>query len=209
MFRKLGMIIIITSLLSCYSRHPRSFYTADHTSKETAGYQIQSGATTIGYAHKHQWEDNNGSLQYHYFIYDALGKIVGYVGEDGTTKKYLSNGKEKQLGSYTLEDAAGKIFSEYPDIRIFTARKTDVPVMHSLSITDRQAPSKHQAHHAVSLKKKIARSIHEGKVNHDKYGSASGNEKKGSSEGNATQNSSEKQATQNPETDDADDEWPE
>ena len=228
MVHKLGMIVLIIFLFSCYSHHPRSIYTADHTPRETAGYQIQSGATTIGYAHKYQWETNDGSLQHHYFIYNSAGTMVGYVGEHGETKKYLANGKTKQLGSYTLEDAAAKIFNGYADIRIFTARKMDVPIVHSLSITDKHAPSKHPCR-TMFPKKRIVPLIQEKetgseegvlpiqkkKVGNEEGASASGDEKdkpafddekQDSLDKNSVQDSSEKQEDQE---DDTDDEWPE
>lgn len=132
--RKTPLLLVaiagVGSLLSCASdssqiRHNKYLHKIP---AKTTCYQAQEHGQTVGYAHKYQWETASGNDHFYHLIYGLDKNLVGYVGSDGYTEKYTSDGQTKPLGNYTLEGALPRIFDTEGDVQLYTVATEDVPV---------------------------------------------------------------------------------
>ena len=72
-------------------------------------YHVRSNNLPAGYAHKYSWLNKKNIARNHYFVYDLRGELVGYVGDDGRTKKYNED-REVAMGNYDFNTALQRIF---------------------------------------------------------------------------------------------------
>ena len=72
-------------------------------------YHVRSNNLPAGYAHKYSWRNKKNIARNHYFVYDLRGELVGYVGDDGRTKKYDED-REVAMGNYDFNTALQRIF---------------------------------------------------------------------------------------------------
>lgn len=129
MVKKIWIFLLGVMLLtSCQSNDARNYreYLQEKPTK-THCYQIQQQGSTIGYAHKYSWQTLRNDY-YFYFVYDVRNNLVGHIGGNGNTKKYLANGTTENIGNFTLKTGAEQIFNSPTELRIFTVQAQDVPM---------------------------------------------------------------------------------
>ncbi|BBM82964.1 hypothetical protein [Candidatus Uabimicrobium amorphum] len=72
-------------------------------------YHVRSNNVPAGYAHEYSWRNKKNIARNHYFVFDLRGELVGYVGDDGRTKKYNED-REVAMGNYDFNTALQRIF---------------------------------------------------------------------------------------------------
>lgn len=105
------LVIFIVLFVNCEKVEKRQVAKLSPTEQKLEKiYHINANQKQQGYAHKYTWLNSQNKSRHHYFIHDLRGNLIGYIGNNGLTKKYDSTEQEIVMGNFDFDVALQRIF---------------------------------------------------------------------------------------------------